>query len=57
MAMCRYCNKVRRKAKGDSWDKMMCSDCWRVTGHYSWSARWDLAGYVKLNKFDLNITR
>lgn len=50
--MCHICKTVRRKAKGESWDKMMCKDCWRLTDHYSWDSRWQLTDYLK-NKHSL----
>ena len=53
MAMCHICKTVRRKAKGESWDKMMCKNCYRLTDHYSHDARWQIASYVNLNSIDL----
>lgn len=53
MAMCQFCKTVRRKAKGESWDKMMCKDCYRLTEHYSWDNRWGISSYIKLNSIDL----
>ena len=55
MTMCHLCKTVRRKAKGDSWDKQMCKGCYRLTSHYSWENRWELASYVKLSKDDFSI--
>ena len=49
--MCHLCKTVRRKAKGESWDKMMCKGCYRLTEHYTWDTKWDLARYV--NPIDL----
>lgn len=51
--MCKFCKTVRRKAKGESWLKMMCKDCYRITDHFSWDARRDLERYaytIDLNK-------
>ena len=46
MAMCHICKTVRRKAKGESWEKLMCKDCYRITDHFSWDARWQLSEYL-----------
>lgn len=47
--MCHICKIVRRKAKGESWNKQMCTDCYRITDHYSWSNRWDITSYLHDN--------
>ena len=57
MVMCQFCKTVRRKAKGENWDKMMCKDCYRLTGHYMWENRWDISDYIKLNPVDLYMTK
>jgi len=44
--MCYICKTVRRKKKGESWDKQMCKNCYRLTDHYSWDNRWQLTQYV-----------
>lgn len=55
MAMCHICKSVCRKAKGESWHKMMCKECYRITDHWTWDARWQITDYVKLNSIDLNM--
>ncbi len=49
--MCHICKVTRRKAKGESWNKLMCKDCYRITDHYTHDARWQIADY--LNPIDL----
>ena len=46
MAMCKICSTVRRKAKGDSWDKQLCHDCYILTDHFTWKHRWDIHSYT-----------
>ena len=46
MAMCKICSTVRRKAKGDSWDKQICYDCYIMTDHFTWKYRWDIYSYT-----------
>ncbi len=53
MAMCKICKTVRRKAKGESWNKLMCKVCYRITDHYTHDSRWQIAEYVKLSPTDL----
>ena len=31
----------------------MCKSCYRLTDHYSWDNRWELAEYVRSNPIDL----
>ncbi len=53
VARCKFCKTVRRKAKGESWLKMMCKDCYRITDHFSWDARREIESYayaIDLNK-------
>lgn len=53
--MCHLCKTTTRKAKGESWTKLMCRDCYRITDHYTHDARWQIADYVKLSKDDYSI--
>lgn len=55
MAMCHICKTVKRKAKGESWGKLMCKECYRLTDHYTHDARWQIADYVKLTPQDYKI--
>ena len=52
MTRCYLCKTVRRKVKGESWEKQMCKSCYRLTDHYSWDNRWELAEYIKLTRND-----
>lgn len=57
MARCQYCKTTKRKAKGESWQELMCKDCYRITDHYTHDARWQIADYLKLNSIDLYIPK
>ena len=46
MAMCKICSTVRRKPKGDSWDKQLCHNCYILTEHFTWKHRWDIHSYT-----------
>ena len=60
MALCGVCEGVQRKARGESWDRKMCKDCYRLLDFFTWSNKWNLARtYLKGTDFliDANITK
>ena len=42
MARCAVCSRVHRKAKGESWFKLMCNECYTIIDFFTWGNRWHI---------------